>query len=91
MQDLAQTRQDVNAASVDFLNIEADTGLMFANIAMESDNFEKTARNQANARLAYDTVLRFIGRVSLSAGESDGLAAKMGRLKDELQKLGEFF
>jgi hypothetical protein len=91
MQDLAKTRKDVNAASVEFLNVEADTGLMFANIAIESDDSEKTTRNQANARLAYDTVLRFIGRVSLSAMEFDGLSSKMGRLKADLQKLGEFF
>ncbi|HEX3684191.1 MAG TPA: hypothetical protein VHU83_16780 [Bryobacteraceae bacterium] len=81
----------MNAASVDFLHTEADTGLLFANIAMGSDEFEKTARNQAHARLAYDTVLRFVGRVSLTAAEAEGLSAKMGRLKGELRMLGESF
>jgi len=91
MQDFAQTLHDANTASLGFLNVEADTGLMFAEIARESDNAEKTARNRANARLAYDTLLRFIGRVSMTDAEAQSLQEKMGKLKLELQTLGESF
>jgi hypothetical protein len=91
LRDFSQNLRDANATSVEFLNTEADTGLMFAGIALESDTEEKMARNRANARKAYDTILRFIGRVSLTAAESEGLGTKMARLKLGLQTLGESF
>jgi hypothetical protein len=91
MQDFAQTMRESNATSVEFLNIETNTGLMFATLAQQADNAEKKARNCANARLAYNTVLRFISRVSLTNAESQSLALKMAKLKTELQKLGESF
>jgi hypothetical protein len=91
LQDFKQTLRDANATSVDFLNTEADTGLMFAGIALESDTEEKMTRNRANARKAYDTILRFIGRVSLTDAESENLGTKMAKLKLGLQTLGESF
>jgi hypothetical protein len=91
MQDLAQTLRDCNLTSVDFLRIEADTGLMFAGIAKRAGRGEKAVRNRANARLAYDTVLRFLDRVTLTASESANLALKMAKLKRDLENLGELF
>jgi hypothetical protein len=91
VQDFGRTLQASNATSVAFLNVEADTGLLFAKIAEESDNFEKKVRNCANARLAYDTVLRFISRVSMTDAESESLWLKMAKLKMGLQTLGESF
>jgi hypothetical protein len=91
MQGLAETLRDANTASIDFLKTEVNTGLTFANIAHDSVNAEKSARNRAHARLAYDTVLRFIGRVSLTYAEAEHLAVKMDQLKHGLEELGELF
>lgn len=91
MQDIAQTLRDTNTISLEFLNVELDTGLLFAEIAAGSNNAEKTARNRANARIAYDTVLRFIGSVSMTDAESESLGLKMATLKRDLQALGESF
>jgi len=91
VRDFGQSHSDANATSVEFLNIEVDTGLMFAGIASESDDDAKTLRNRENARKAYDTILRFIGRVSLTAAESEALDMKMAKLKQGLQTLGESF
>jgi hypothetical protein len=91
MQELAQTLRDCNATSVDFLNIEAETGLMFAEIASGSDDAIKRYRNRAHARIAYNTVLRFIGRVALTSSESANLGVKMAKLKIDLEDLGESF
>jgi hypothetical protein len=91
MQDFAQTMRDSNAVSVEFLSIEAETGLLFAEIASQADSAEKKARNCSNARTAYDTVLRFIERVSLTEAEWESLGRKMAKLKVSLQKLGESF
>lgn len=91
MKDLAQRLRDTNTASVEFLNVEVDTGLVFAELATRSDNVQKTARNRANARVAYDTVLRFIGLVSMTDAESESMALKLSQLKLLLQDLGESF
>lgn len=91
MQTLAQTLSDCNATSVDFLNIEADTGLMFAEIARQAATGERTTRNRAHARHAYNTVLRFMGCVTLTSSESDNLGMKMAKLKLGLESLGESF
>ena len=89
MRDLTQTLFDANKTSIHFLNVEAETGLTFANIAAHSENAEKKARNQAHARIAYETILRFVSRVSLTAAEAETLASKVTRLKDGLAALGE--
>lgn len=90
MHDLAQTLRDCNATSVEFLNIEADTGLTFAEIARQSSgDAEKSARNRTYARTAYETILRYIGRVVMTEAESKSLAIKVARLKLGLQTLGE--
>lgn len=91
MQDFAQTMRDSNATSVEFLNIEADTGLLFAGIASQSETDEKKVRNCANARAAYDTILRFVKRVTLTEAEAKHLEGKVAKLKLELQTLGESF
>jgi hypothetical protein len=91
MQSFAQTLLDANAASIDFLKVEVHTGLTFARIAHHSTHEEKTERNRAQARLAYDTVLRFIGRVSMTDAESASLTEQMAELKQQLKDLGELF
>lgn len=91
MHGLAQALHDANLASVNFLNVEVDTGQMFADIAKQTDNTEKRAHNRINARTAYDTILRFIGRVTMTEAESETLGGKLAKLKSDLQGLGELF
>src|SRR5215469_2030899 len=74
---------------LEFLRAEARTGLTFSNIALGSHYQEKTARNRANARKAYDTLLRFMPRDPASPGASEEIRAKVAELKSDLQQLGE--
>ena len=71
-----------------FLRSEVDTGHTLANIALASED-EKRSRNARNARAAYDAVLRFVGRVSLSKDENRELDENLGTLKSKLVELGE--
>lgn len=74
-----------------FMN-DVELALTMTRIAREgSDDSEKRARNQKNARRAYDTVTGLTCRVALTGEEEQELARKLTQLKSELQSLGEQF
>ncbi|HKU23509.1 MAG TPA: hypothetical protein VJQ50_21035 [Terriglobales bacterium] len=80
---------NVHASGVEFLIVECDTGLTFADSALRSKDPDRIALGRRNARAAYDTILRFVGRIGFSPGEASALHAKMARLKSKLVDLGE--
>ena len=82
---------DPTLAEIDFLRSEVDTGLTLAKIAHNANRDDRKSRNRLNARKAYDAVVRFTPRVTLTAEETDEMKTKMEQLKSELQKLGEEF
>jgi hypothetical protein len=75
-----------------FLLQDTEIALTLTRIARgaESDP-DKRARNQTNARHAYDTVTELKSRVALTDDEEQELNQKLGQLKAELQLLGERF
>lgn len=80
---------DTTLVEIDFLRSELDTGLTLSRIAMQADHQNKAARNRLNAKKAYDTVIRFMPRVSLSREESREIKSKLNDLRSCLQRLGE--
>lgn len=80
---------DPTGAEVDFLRTELKTGLTLTKIALDANHRDKSQRNCANARKAYDAVLHFAPRVNLSPDEMNEIKAKLERLKTQLQLLGE--
>ena len=68
---------EVQAASIGFLNTEADTGLNLARIAASSRNAEKRARNRRHAREAYDAILAYSDRAAPTS-EQPGLISEVG-------------
>jgi len=80
---------DPTAAEVDFLRSELDTGLTLSKIALDSTRRNKSSRNRDNARKAYDAVIRFLPKVSLTDEEALELKTKLEQLKAELSDLGE--
>jgi hypothetical protein len=62
---------------------------MFSNIALQSNHRNKTDRNRRYARKAYDALLHYIPRVTLSADEAEEVESKISYLKSELRLLGE--
>lgn len=76
-------------AEIDFLRLEIDTGLTLAKIALDANRRDRRNRNRLNARKAYDTVLRFMPRVSLTPEEVSEMKIRVEHLKAELVRLGE--
>jgi hypothetical protein len=74
---------------MEFINTDLDVALTFTKIAQKSRNQETVTRNRANARRAYDTVLRYLQRVSATAEASEQINTKLEQVKSALQKLGE--
>jgi hypothetical protein len=74
-----------------FLFVEVQTGLAFAKFALSGTgkSRERIERNRKNARRAYDSLLRFRQRVSLSDNEVARLEAGIQELKAALQALGD--
>jgi len=78
------------AVGFGFLMAEAELGLTFAAIALGSSRDHTTARrNAANARTAYDSVLKFRQHVQMGFHESAALEARVAHLRAHLQNLGE--
>ena len=80
-----------NKTSTDFLKADIETALTFAAIARAAESSEDKARNRRAARKAYDTVVRLVERVELTAHDARILGRGLARLKSELRGLGEEF
>ena len=76
-------------SDIEFLRAEALTGLTFSKIALGSRHPEKTDRNRAKARKAYDTLLRFMPPCNAASQALEEITAKVAELKVNLQQLGE--
>jgi uncharacterized protein YlxW (UPF0749 family) len=73
-----------------FLITEVQTGLTFASIALSAgDDLNKLTRNSENAKLAYDTVLRFRDRVQMNQQAAAQLEAELEKLRVDLRQSGE--
>jgi len=87
--EILASRDRMNRTSMDFLRIDLDTALTFSSVALQTDDMSKKHRNQRAARRAYDTVLRLIKKVTLTDAEARVFAQSLGRLKSDLENLGE--
>lgn len=80
---------DPTLTELDFLRTELKTGLTLSKIALDATHSDKSDRNCANARKAYDAVLHFAPRVNLSQEETDEIKSKLEHLKSQLKLLGQ--
>lgn len=88
----ARLRSSLNQTSLEFLNIDIETALTLAGIALSaSRGSEKRERNIAHARRAYDTITRLARRVEVTPEQASLLDEKLDKLKKTLQQLGESF
>jgi hypothetical protein len=84
--------QRTEQAGFTFLSTDLDLALTLARIASEAgDDVGKRARNQENARHAYDTILRLRQNLSLTDEQNGELNEKLEALKSALDALGERF
>jgi len=82
-------KPDINRPEVDFLRAELLTARTLSNIALRSMSEEKRNRNQANARKAYDAILRFLPRSNLDVEQAAEIKSKLEELESDLRLLGE--
>jgi hypothetical protein len=82
--------QETNSAQLNFILTELSTGMTFASIAPAMEG-KAQARNRAHARVAYDSVLRFLERVTMTREQLEEVHADIALLKQRLQTLGEEF
>ena len=76
----------------EFLLADLNAGLTLARICSRACiDFDRRSRTRANARNAYDFVLRFSRRIPLSSRDRLQLDSKLSQLRLALQELGEDF
>jgi hypothetical protein len=75
----------------EFLLADLDTALTFLKVAESAIDADTRERNHANARRAYDTVVRLMQNLSLDDIQSEELAQKLALLKTRLQDVGQQF
>ena len=75
----------------EFLLTDLDTALTFLDVAESTLNQATRQRNHANARRAYDTVVRLMQNLSLDDTQREQLAERLALLKSRLQNVGQQF
>ncbi len=77
---------------VEMLKRDLDAGLIRAMIASRApENSEKRLRNHREARKAYDTVVDFSQRFTLTSTDTQEISDKLAKLKSSLEQLGDSF
>jgi hypothetical protein len=74
-----------------FLLTDLDTALTFMDVAKSTENEGTRQRNYANAREAYDTVVRLMQKLSLDNTQQEKLAEGLALLKSRLEDVGQQF
>ena len=79
-------RSSVSRNAFEFLLTDIDTALTFMDVAESTDKADIRKRNYANARKAYDTVLRLMQNQAIDDDQRKELTSKLTLLKSRLQK-----
>ena len=74
---------------VEFLRTELRVGLTAIKIAQTATDEARRNRNWRNAREAYEALLRFLPKLTLTSREVDEVQSGLATPKAELQKLSE--
>jgi hypothetical protein len=86
-----EATNEFNKLKAEFIKTDLEVALTFVEIAHQTPDSEKAARNQRNARKAHDAVLWYIGHAVLTNFEQEYLTRKLASLKSALLSLGESF
>ena len=82
----------IERTEFEFLVSDVELAMTLVRIAAQSNkDAEKKARNQQNARHAYDTVVRLSTSIALTDNERAELNEKLHQLKSALEEIGEVF
>ena len=73
------------------MRVDCDIALTFVSIALEEGDPERRRRTAETARKAYDTITRMWEGIKFGEAERRELEDKLGRLKSQLERLGQSF
>jgi hypothetical protein len=85
--ELLASRERMNRASVEFLKIDLQTALTFVQIARQTNDNLGKKRNYLAARKAYETVVRLIRKIELSAEDLRFIKQRLEQVQSELEAL----
>jgi hypothetical protein len=86
--DFAQISRDFNASSAELLLTDLDVAMTFLDVAATTRDAETARRNRANARVAYNSVLGFLPKLTLTESERESLDVRLGMVKQRLLASG---
>ena len=89
MKDPATVWQQVDTAIQQFLIVELDVGMTFAQAAAHAQSTDERLRSRQLARKAYDTGSRWIFRARFTPEDSRTYHQKLRQLRLALNKLGD--
>jgi hypothetical protein len=89
MEDRSNNASDADEIGAAFLATDLETAMTFLDVAETSRNEVTVRRNVANARRAYDTVLRLLPKTRLGVAERKAIEVKLAALKQRLTSSGQ--
>jgi len=84
-----RVREQFHDNQIQFLLTELEVATTFCKVAKSSADPEKIKRNVANARVAYQAVLRFARGAHFDANSESDFASRLAHLKSLLRDLGQ--
>jgi hypothetical protein len=89
MRDLATVWQQIDSAIQQFLVVEVDIGMTFAEAAMSASSTSERLHNRQLARRAYDTGLRWMIRARFTRQDTKTYHRRLRQLRLVLNQLGD--
>ena len=74
---------------IQFVMTELDTATTFCDLAETASDPERKRRNVENARVGYDTAIRFSKKVHFDRRSRDEFDAKVDHVRQQLKSLGQ--
>ena len=91
MSSVPENIEALKITSAEFLLTDLDVAWTFMDVAETSGIEETVVRNHQNARKAYDTVLDFLSKLTLTASDRNAVEEKLAVLKTRLENAGQLF
>src|SRR5215469_5737380 len=82
--------QDHEVAKFQFISTELDMAITFCEMAITSDNQDKTERNVGHARRAYEAAQRFLPDAHLEPHMNQEISDKLTRLEPLIKHLRQY-
>jgi hypothetical protein len=87
--DIVSNLEELRHTGAEFLIVDLETAMTFANLALNSKDQAVIDRNRRNAVKAYHSVSKLASRTHLNEADAKAVSARLGQLKEKLALLGD--